>query len=67
MSNLTIFEVDLSSEDLSLALLIADGSLKVIKFGLGIIFDLFHGGGVVTEGLVSFCFHGDDLLAQHAH
>ena len=67
MGNLTIFEVDLSSEDLSLAFLIADGSLKVIKLGLGIIFDLFHGGGVVTKGLVSFCFHGDDLLTEHAH
>ena len=48
MSNLTVLKVDLGSEDLSLAFLITDGSLKVIKFGLGIIFDLFHRCGVIS-------------------
>jgi hypothetical protein len=41
--------------------------MQVIYFGLGIIFNLLHGGSVVLEGLVALGLHPDDLLAQHAH
>ena len=39
--------------------------MEVVEFGLGIVFDLLHGGGVILEGLVAFRLHADDLLAEH--
>ena len=39
--------------------------MEVVELGLGVVFDLLHGGGVIFEGLVALKLHADDLLAEH--
>ena len=67
VGDLAVFEVELRAEDLRLVVLGLDGSVQVVQLGLGVVFDLLHGGGVVFEGLVALGLHADDLLAQHVH
>ena len=67
VGDLAVFEVELRAEDLRLVVLGLDGSVEIVQLGLGVVFDLLHGGGVVFEGLVAFGLHADDLLAQHVH
>lgn len=65
VGDLAVFEVELRAEDLRLVVLGLDSRVEVVEFGLGIVFDLLHGGGVIFEGLVAFRLHADDLLAEH--
>ena len=39
--------------------------MEIVELGLGVVFDLLHGGGVIFEGLVALELHADDLLAEH--
>lgn len=65
VGDFTVFEVDLSTQDLRFVVFGLDGSVEIIEFGLSIILDLLHGGRVIFKRLVALQFHADDLLAEH--
>lgn len=65
VGDFAVLEGELRAEDLGFVVLGLDGGVEVVEFGLGIVLDLLHGGGVVLEGLVALCLHADDLLAEH--